>query len=313
MIKIDLISGFLGAGKTTFIREYVKYHMEKGVRVCILENDFGAVNVDMLMLNDLYEQGCGLEMLAGACDPDCHKRRLRTKLIAMRMLGYQRVIVEPSGIYDTEEFFDVLREEPLDEWYAIDNVITLVDAGIAPNLSEESEYLLVTQLLSAGRVVLSKTDQNDQQTQERTIEYMNQLLEKHRCELRLQPDSLVGRDYRDEFADLEKCGYRTETAQKLWFDQRKAYDSLYYMNNQLKKEELIQAIQHIFADQACGNVVRIKGFMKTTDEEFVQVNVTEKEFVVENIANGQEVIIVIGEKLNRNLINSYMGKEADTL
>ena len=53
MIQIDLITGFLGAGKTTFLRKYVKYYTDQGLRVGILENDFGAVNVDMLLLQDL--------------------------------------------------------------------------------------------------------------------------------------------------------------------------------------------------------------------------------------------------------------------
>lgn len=41
-----------------------------------------------------------------------------------------RVLVEPSGIYDMDEFFDVLHEEPLDQWYEIGNVIAVVDARL---------------------------------------------------------------------------------------------------------------------------------------------------------------------------------------
>ena len=46
MVQVDLITGFLGAGKTTFLRRYVRYLVEQGHNVCILENDFGAVNVE---------------------------------------------------------------------------------------------------------------------------------------------------------------------------------------------------------------------------------------------------------------------------
>ena len=48
MTKIDLITGILGSGKTTFLRRYAKYLLAQGQRIAILENDFGAVNVDML-------------------------------------------------------------------------------------------------------------------------------------------------------------------------------------------------------------------------------------------------------------------------
>ena len=50
--------------------------------------------------------------------------------------------MEPSGIYDVDEFFDGLREEPLDRWYEIGSVITIVDAGLEENLSDHAEYLL---------------------------------------------------------------------------------------------------------------------------------------------------------------------------
>lgn len=124
MVKIDLITGFLGAGKTTFIRNYAEYLMRKGENIGILENDFGAVNVDMMLLQDLEGEHCELEMVSGGCDKDCHRRRFKTKLIAMGMCGYDRVLVEPSGVFDVDEFFDALREEPLDRWYQVGSVLT---------------------------------------------------------------------------------------------------------------------------------------------------------------------------------------------
>ena len=85
MVKIDLITGFLGSGKTTFIKKYAKYLIDQGENIGILENDYGAVNVDMMLLKDLESENCELEMIAGGCDADCHRRRFRTKLIAMGM------------------------------------------------------------------------------------------------------------------------------------------------------------------------------------------------------------------------------------
>lgn len=55
MVKIDLITGFLGAGKTTFLKKYAEYLIAKGQNIGILENDFGAVNVDMMLLQDLMQ------------------------------------------------------------------------------------------------------------------------------------------------------------------------------------------------------------------------------------------------------------------
>ena len=104
MVQVDLITGFLGAGKTTFLRRYVRYLVQQGHKVCILENDFGAVNVDAMLVQEVLGPGCDVETISGGCDCDTHQRRMRTKLIAMAMRGFDRVVVEPSGIFDVDEF-----------------------------------------------------------------------------------------------------------------------------------------------------------------------------------------------------------------
>ena len=74
MVQVDLITGFLGAGKTTFLRRYVRYLVAQGHNVCILENDFGAVNVDAMLVQDLLGPNCDLETISGGCDCDTHQR-----------------------------------------------------------------------------------------------------------------------------------------------------------------------------------------------------------------------------------------------
>ena len=64
----------------------------------------------MMLLDQTFQGQLEIEMIAGGCDEDCHRRRFKTKLIAMKMQGFDHIIVEPSGIYDVDEFFDVLHE-----------------------------------------------------------------------------------------------------------------------------------------------------------------------------------------------------------
>ena len=186
MIKIDLITGFLGSGKTTFLKKYARHCLKKGEHVAVLENDFGAVNVDMMLLQELEQEGCELEMVAGGCDYDCHKRRFKSKLISMGMMGYDRVIVEPSGIYDVDEFFDTIHEDPLDSWYEAGNVFAVVDVqtlfatmdkktrdtaadskslqdsadanSIYGPITSDDEYLLASETAEAGLIVVSHAD-----------------------------------------------------------------------------------------------------------------------------------------------------------
>ena len=52
MIKVDLVTGFLGSGKTTFITEYAAALVEEGEKTAIIVNDYGAINVDRLLLEE---------------------------------------------------------------------------------------------------------------------------------------------------------------------------------------------------------------------------------------------------------------------
>lgn len=184
MVKVDLVTGFLGSGKTTFIRKYAKYLMDAGNNIGILENDYGAVNVDMMLLQDLMGDNCELEMISGGCDKDCHRRRFKTKLIAMGMCGYDRVIVEPSGIFDVDEFFDILHEEPLNRWYQIGNVIAIVDSKLENDLSDEADFILASEVADAGCIVMSKSQDASPEEIQGTISHVNQALEKVHCRRR---------------------------------------------------------------------------------------------------------------------------------
>lgn len=311
MVKVDLITGFLGSGKTTFIKKYAKYLIGAGENICILENDFGAVNVDMMLLQELMGDKCELEMVAGGCDEDCHRRRFKTKLISMGMCGYDRVLIEPSGIFDVDEFFDILREEPLDRWYEIGSVYTIVDAGLNTDLSESSRYMLAQQAACAGKIVMSRTQCVSPEKEKETEEFLEKVLAEFQCSRSLEHD-IYRKDWNkmndSDFQELTKSGYRTEKCGKLWMNQREAYNSVYYMNLPIQETELKDAAEKILKDKECGKVFRIKGFLKREDGSWMELNITHDQMSVEPIPKGQEVIIVIGEKLNQEKINQYLEK-----
>ena len=172
-VKIDLITGFLGAGKTTFLLRYARYLLAQGQKLGILVYDHGAMNVDLPLLNGLRGENCELETLAGGCGPDCHRRRFRTRLIAMAMCGYDRVVIEPSGVFDMDEFFDTLQEAPLDRQYELGSVIAVVDAKTDGDFSPEEDFFLASQTACAGRVLLSKVQTAGPEDIERTVRHMH--------------------------------------------------------------------------------------------------------------------------------------------
>ncbi len=309
MVRIDLITGFLGAGKTSFIRRYASYLISRGERVGILENDHGAVNVDMMLLGELESDRCGLEMVAGGCDMATHQRRFRTKLIAMAMEGYDRVLVEPSGIYEVDEFFDVLREEPLDAWYEIGSVLTIVDARLEETMSSAAEYLMASQAACAGRIIISKLTEAEPADVNRTVTHIGRLLTKYRCERPLQ-DILVCKDWdrltEEDFADLSACGYLAADPVRTEGVSVESFQTLYYMNSQAAPEDLPEAVSRMFLDPECGHILRIKGFYQDRDGGWVQLNATPEKTAVSPIRTGQSVIIVIGEDLVPEICAKYL-------
>lgn len=310
MVKVDLITGFLGSGKTTFIKKYARYLMDQGYNIGILENDFGAVNVDMMLLRELEGEQCELEMVAGGCDKDCHRRRFKTKLIAMGMCGYDRVLIEPSGIFDVDEFFDALYEEPLDRWYQIGNVITVVDAGLDETMSREADYILASEVADAGCVVLSKTQEVSEETIQKTIGHLNHALENVRCKRKLKDDEIIKKDWNDfeneDFEHILNSGYVSEDYEKMDLDEKDVFKSLYFMDLEISKEALCDAAQKIMSDPACGSVFRIKGFTQEADGTWTELNATHHEITQCSIKEGQKVIIVIGEHPEEEKIKKYL-------
>lgn len=309
MVKIDLITGFLGSGKTTFIKKYAKYLIDQGLNIGILENDFGAVNVDMMLLQDIAGEKCTLEMVAGGCDKDCHRRRFRTKLIAMGMCGYDRVLIEPSGIFDMDEFFDALHESPLDRWYEIGNVITVVDAMLEENLSEDAEFILASEVANSGIVLLSKAQEAAETDIERTKAHLNKAMESVHCDRQFEKE-IFAKDWNKlsdaDFKKIQSAGYVGADYEKKDIAEEDAFQSLYFMNLTMSVEKLEEKVKQIFNDKECGNIFRIKGFMQTKSDQWIELNATHQNITIQPIKEGQEIFIVIGEKLNKEKITTNL-------
>lgn len=348
MIKIDLITGFLGSGKTTFLKKYAADRMACGERIGILENDFGAVNVDMMLLQELEEAGCGLEMVSGGCDYDCHRRRFKTKLIAMGMEGYDRVLVEPSGIFNVDEFFDVLCEDPLSSWYEVGNVIAIVDAGLEEDLSEQAEYLLADQIAAAGAVVLSRTQEVPAGQVIKAVDHLNRVMQKYKCDrifrilteedltdictkgdkdrnsnrggdghagyARPADGSDVGGmvmacDWknltREDFTALSACGWVQADHRRLWTDHAPDFDVISVLHAGLSKERVREGVHRLFEDGSFGNILRVKGFLEDEDG-WMELNATAHDLRLSPVTEGQDVVIVIGEHLEKKQIEAFL-------
>ena len=307
MTKVDLITGFLGAGKTTFLLHYAKNMLRQGKRIAILAFDRGAVNVDMPLLQELRGGDCEIEMLAGACDADCHRRRFRTKLISLGMRGFDRVLIEPSGVFDMDEYFDTLQDSPLDKWFEPGSVIAVVDALLEEDMSPEEDYYLASQAASAGCVVLSRTQLTDAARIEKTLAHLE------RACAAISAESVSGRvlakDWRDltdaDFRRLETCGWRAADYRKTIAGAASNFQSLSFLNLPLGRAELTEKAAQLFSDPAFGKILRVKGFFPEGGRWY-QFNATRSAAQVEAVPENRAALIVIGSALDEDAISLLM-------
>ena len=316
MTKVDLITGFLGAGKTTFLLHYARRLMDRGLHLAILVYDHGAVNVDMPLLQALQGEQCELEMLAGACDPDCHKRRFRTKLISLGMRGFDRVLIEPSGVFDMDEFFDTLNESPLDRWFEPGSVIAVVDARLEETMSREEDYFLASQALDAGCILLSRVQLAAPGEAERSIRHLERAAEAISFDaggvngirervLAKDWDTLSDEDY----TRLAGCGYRKGDYVKLITGGRSSFQSLSFLDLPLSRQALEEKARTLFADRNFGKILRVKGFFSEAGQWY-EMNATPQELKIAPVPENRGAITVIGMELNENAVSLLLTGKA---
>ena len=83
------------------------------------------------------------------------------------------------------------------------------------------------------------------------------------------------------------------------------FDSLFFMNVHKSEEELHETAERILNDPSCGDVFRVKGFLRKEDGQWLELNATRHEICIRPAKLGQEIMIVIGEKLNKEVIDGY--------
>ena len=165
MLKIDIISGFLGAGKTTFIKRLLDTHL-KDEKVVLIENEYGEVSVDTDILKDTkieikeLSQGCICCSLVGDF----------SKALGEIINKYQpdRVLVEPSGVGKLSDIIKAIASANLSD--AINSLVCMVDAKKAKMYDKNFGEFFVDQIENAQTVILSRTDVAKEETVSQAVE-----------------------------------------------------------------------------------------------------------------------------------------------
>jgi G3E family GTPase len=162
-MQILLISGFLGAGKTTFIKELIKRTDKRPV---ILENEYGANNLDSLELQKAAEDSGKkeelkvLEFMEGCVCCTMKDSFVNSVLAIFSSLSPEYLIIEPTGVGRLSSIIENLKPILGRVNYLLEPVVVLSPSNFRSNMKEWPE-LYADQIANAGKVVFSKCENTD--------------------------------------------------------------------------------------------------------------------------------------------------------
>ena len=154
MTKIDIFSGFLGAGKTTLIKKLIK-EAYAGEKLVLIENEFGEIGIDGTFMQDAgievteMNSGCICCSLVGDFGEALKK--------VLKEFAPDRILIEPSGVGKLSDVIKAVKGIDADDAY-LNSLTTVVDAGKCKMYMKNFGEFFIDQVENAKAVIFSHAD-----------------------------------------------------------------------------------------------------------------------------------------------------------
>ena len=175
MTKIDVFSGFLGAGKTTLIKKLLKEALQD-TKVVLIENEFGEIGIDGGFLKESgieikeMKSGCICCSLVGDFGESLKE--------VLSTYSPERVLIEPSGVGKLSDVVKAVEDVAADLDVEINSAVVVVDATKCKMYIKNFGEFFVNQIEHAGTIILSRTGKISQEKLDKAI----QLIREHNAE-----------------------------------------------------------------------------------------------------------------------------------
>ena len=175
MVKIDIISGFLGAGKTTLIKKLLKEAFE-GEQVVLIENEFGEIGIDGGFLKDAgieireMNSGCICCSLVGDFGASLKE--------VVEKYHPDRILIEPSGVGKLSDVIKAVQGVEEDVDIELNSYTTVVDAKKCKMYMRNFGEFFDNQVQYAGAIIMSRTDIVDEKKAMESMELLRSINEK---------------------------------------------------------------------------------------------------------------------------------------
>ena len=158
MTKIDVVSGFLGAGKTTLIKKLLQEALD-GSKTVLIENEFGEIGIDGGFLKEAgieikeMNSGCICCSLVGDFGASLKE--------VIETYGPERILIEPSGVGKLSDVLRAVEDVAADLDVQVNSAVAVVDASKAKMYIKNFGEFFINQIEYAGTIILSRTDKAD--------------------------------------------------------------------------------------------------------------------------------------------------------
>ncbi len=154
MTKIDIVSGFLGAGKTTLIKKLLKEALQN-TQVVLIENEFGEIGIDGGFLK---EAGIEIKEMNSGCICCSLVGDFASSLKeVLSTYSPERVLIEPSGVGKLSDVMKAVQGAMQNEEVVLNSAVVVVDAGKCKMYMKNFGEFFINQIEYAGTIILSRT------------------------------------------------------------------------------------------------------------------------------------------------------------
>ena len=172
MTKIDIVSGFLGAGKTTLIKKLLS-EVFAGTKVVLIENEFGEIGIDGGFLK---ESGIEIREMNAGCICCSLVGDFGTSLKeVMETYAPERILIEPSGVGKLSDVMRAINDASEHTQMHLNSAVAVVDASKCKVYLKNFGEFFDNQIAYAGTIILSRTDKISQEKIDECVELLRAL------------------------------------------------------------------------------------------------------------------------------------------
>ncbi len=295
-IKVDIVSGFLGAGKTTFLNKLIPHFEE---RIVLIENDFGNVAIDSKILEgDIPVKEINSGCICCSLTMD-FKQSIK---VLVEEYNPDRIIIEPSGVGMLTDVVKACEntDESLNVKLDIDHLITIVDVSAFYDYMEAFGAFYMDQVRNANIIFLSHIDNV---TREELCKIKTDILEINKSAAIFE-DNWYEYDGEELNIFLNSLHLRKTDINNI-NDSRIDADKIFgsYSLKDVKKftkEEIINLMMKLKEEKG-GHIVRAKGFLPFNEGKTIHFDFTPYNYSWDIVdTHSDSMAVIIGCDLKRN-------------